>query len=656
MGKRINHFLSGFLVFQILLQSSVSFANPWINRVQEITGDLDSIQKETEEKGISLNVKRPAYCPTESVTFKNLADKMQAISESLNEPTGKCYQKHAALIGEINLKAREQRGRAPFDTSPSENGSFVENNPQMVINITNNQITNITNNNALVSGLWGLAEDKDCLDLLRQKGQLSVVAEVLTKFGAIGLFVPNTLGVAGSATVLALGGLLRLLDKVIQPAFRWYLPQDRKDFMALTCAFYNVRTQLIEEGFFESKSQNLFALKEPIQALQLALKSTQTELSRFNTEWDEKYSTTLDRILSEKKFDSKKISLYKLIQADLDFLKTEVGAGETPDQRQEVMNRFVRNRDSYQALLSQESVNPTFGAKTYEAVQTFTALTGPDLLRLTRKTFQLGYISTIEKSFNEILTNDLRDIRAVIIAFEKSNDFDPQIPNQALKETIVSKNEELLRKAQGLEKILSKKLQTLARLEISKDLSAGGESASAEYEIYREFFSIKSVVLGKKGWTFFRFLVADAKKHLRVFMRGQKEWEKSVTDPKRLAWNCRNARDLGAHWSAANSAIEFANNYLITNDDLWGETYLKIGLDWGIVPTQSYLDRFVRAKKSIEMVRISAGDPKIESLAQVPTLRSTPFTNFGEWAAKTKGHRLNKDKMDLYLRENCTNF
>ena len=58
------------------------------------------------------------------------------------------------------------------------------------------------------------------------------------------MLIPSPLGLAGSGVFVLLGGSLKVLSHIVKPKFNWSLASDRKEFMELTCAFYNLRSQL----------------------------------------------------------------------------------------------------------------------------------------------------------------------------------------------------------------------------------------------------------------------------------------------------------------------------------------------------------------------------------------------------------------------------
>ena len=213
----------------------------------------NEIEKEMVEASLfAWPRERPERCAMASVAFSEVADQVAAIAAAMAH--GKCYEKHSKLIGELS-QISQGLPREVVDHIPRiKNGALIELEKPMSITIANTQIQSMQNQNSLISGLGVLSKDKDCLELLKGNDQLSTVGKTLSTVGAISMLIPSPLGLAGSAALITSGGAMNVLHRMLTPAFNWNRANERREFMSLTCAFYNLRSQLIAADFFTRPS------------------------------------------------------------------------------------------------------------------------------------------------------------------------------------------------------------------------------------------------------------------------------------------------------------------------------------------------------------------------------------------------------------------
>jgi hypothetical protein len=629
--------LFGGITFQL---ESISYANPLI-KFGDLKQNAEKLQKNiiTDELTLST-IARPDSCPIAGPTFREIADKMAAISSSLAD--SKCYEKHSAIIREINRTTKTQAD-ATFEFLPGENGAFIENDSQTNITITNNQYQSLQNNTSLISGLFELAKDKECVESLRSSGSLTTVAQTLSRFGTMGLVLPSSVGMIGSSAILAAAGSLYVLDKLIRPKFSWKYPKDRGDFMALTCSFYNLRTQLHEGGFFDVGSKNY---PELLSKLERHINQTETLLKQNDQlylEWIQSRHKELRHYLAASFPDPKaegKIKLFLDLDHAIAFLKSSQAQGRTHLERFAVRNFFLRHFGEYRSRIADSGCPLEVSDKVLKALHDFLDLTEAQLLAFTARQW-MARVSSFENYFEDIIKNDLRQFSEAEGEFKKLFHFDPHLPNEKVSQQVFQDYGELRNKLSRIQRDLLIKKSNLERQKTQKGLSSFDEGAQSEYDIHREFKVIKDLLLGKKGWKFVRFLIEDANQAIEKYKKDYQAWNRMKDLPGYQQWACRDITEMLNQWGTANQAIELAYGFLAANSDMWTsfhphfETFLKFPY------MRSYYRELYKAVISTELAKaylnMPDGPAKKRQLHRIKKASSTFFVKTGKTIIKT-GH------------------
>ena len=132
------------------------------------------------------------------------------------------------------------------------------------------------------------------------------------------------------------------------------------------------------------------------------------------------------------------------------------------------------------------------------------------------------------------------------------------------------------KRAMRLQHELTIKMANLERLRQEQPLSDSSDGHQSRYEVLRGYEDIKSTMLGRKGWSFVKFLIRDAKGQMRQFNRAYGKWKESALSKHDPVWQGRDAGNIGFYWDYANDSIELAYDFLSANSDifksLWATT------------------------------------------------------------------------------------
>ncbi|NBU20391.1 hypothetical protein EBS43_03090, partial [bacterium] len=492
-----------FLLFLIMAQlvSVQSWAEPdHISSIMQIKKQVEQIQvAATNQHLLPSSVGRAPHCPIEGQSFRGIADQMALISSSLVD--GKCYEKHSKEIGEINRLSRKLAEEA-LDISPSENGSFVDSEKGIQIQITNQQTQSVQNTNSILGGLFEISKDKDCIESMKKSGKLASIAEVLTRFGTLGMFYPSTLGTLGGAMLIGTGASLLILDNLITPEFRWNYQQDRKDFLALTCAFYNLRTELHQFDFFDSSVSDIERKMGKIDGLLSELQDQKKNVARKYSDWKSYYHFQLNEFCESKSSrgggEKSHLALYFLVREGLDKLRSYGAQGRSVSDRFELRNYFLNRKEKLFLAMKQLDLIPVHSDRVIQEVNGLIDLSTDEVLMMSHAKW-VGRMLGIRDSLEQLSQYNFIDTASTLDEFEKTK-YEMAVSfheaDQQANEIYTLTQDQI----QDLIVLLEQKQKNLVRKRRQSESLAGWvDGSQSEYDIYRELGVIKQTVLGKKG-------------------------------------------------------------------------------------------------------------------------------------------------------------
>jgi len=628
-----------FLLFLIMAQlvSVQSWAEPdHISSIMQIKKQVEQIQvAATNQHLLPSSVGRAPHCPIEGQSFRGIADQMALISSSLVD--GKCYEKHSKEIGEINRLSRKL-AEEELDISPSENGSFVDSEKGIQIQITNQQTQSVQNTNSILGGLFEISKDKDCIESMKKSGKLASIAEVLTRFGTLGMFYPSTLGTLGGAMLIGTGASLLILDNLITPEFRWNYQQDRKDFLALTCAFYNLRTELHQFDFFDSSVSDIERKIGKIDELLSELQDQKKNVVRKYSEWKSYYHSQLNEFceskLSRGGGEKSHLALYFLVREGLDKLRSYGAQGRSVSDRFELRNYFLNRKEKLFLAMKQLDLIPVHSDRVIQEVNGLIDLSTDEVLMMSHAKW-VGRMLGIRDSLEQLSQYNFIDTASTLDEFEKTK-YEMAVSfheaDQQANEIYTLTQDQI----QDLIVLLEQKQKNLVRKRRQSESLAGWvDGSQSEYDIYRELGVIKQTVLGKKGWSLIDFLLRDSRKKLSQFSGQIPHWISLSAQESERKWSCREAHDLVRKLNHSQSGINLAQNFLSANDDLWSDYDSMFRKVYGIPIGFNYAYYLYSAAKSSEIARAVIQFGSISSLdlsnalREIRTYSSFFSENFG---------------------------
>ena len=653
-----------FLLFLIMahLVSVQSWAESnHISSIMQIKKQVEQIQvAATNQHLLPSSIGRAPHCPIEGQSFRAIADQMALISSSLVD--GKCYEKHSKEIGEINRLSRKLAEEA-LDISPSENGSFVDSEKGIQIQITNQQTQSVQNTNSILGGLFEISKDKDCIESMKKSGKLASIAEVLTRFGTLGMFYPSTLGTLGGAMLIGTGASLLILDNLITPEFRWNYQQDRKDFLALTCAFYNLRTELHQFDFFDSSVSDIEKKIGKIDGLLSELQDQKKNVARKYSEWKSYYQSQLNEFCESRSSrvggEDNHLALYFLVREGLDKLRSYGAQGRSVSDRFELRNYFLNRKEKLFMAMKLIDLIPVHSDRVIQEVSGLIDLSTDEVLMMSHAKW-VGRMLGIRDSLEQLSQYNFTDTASALDEFEKTK-YEMTVSfheadQQANHIYTLTQNQ-----IQDLIVLLEQKQKNLVRKKRQSESLAGWvDGSQSEYDIYRELGVIKQTVLGKKGWSLIDFLLRDSRKKLSQFSGQIPHWISLSTQESERKWSCREAHDLVRKLNHSQSGLNLAQNFLSANDDLWSDYDSMFRKVYGIPIGFNYSYYLFSAAKSSEIARgviqlgsVSSLDLS-NALRDIRTYSSVFSENFGILLLDLHQASIAyRSRLDSFIEEKC---
>ena len=637
---------SVFLAFLIFSQPTNSLANP--SPFSEVEKSLERLQVTIQENRLTLpTLNRPENCTLDSPTFGEIADQLENISHAL--ANSKCYEEHKQEIDMINRAGRTMRSDLTFDLPAYEDGSFMETRSNTQINITNNQTVSVTNENSLISGLFKISKDKTCRESLAKTSNLGNIASMLTRLGTVGLVLPSAIGVVGSTTLITAGWSLYILDKIVnRKTFKWDLREDRRDFMAMVCSVYHMRTRLLKAEFSAVRPENSRELIQISEKTLNSLKDLSFQLEEIDLNWNKQYQAKLSAYLAGQ-FPQKNHQLFELLNEGIRKLTSNEAYGEKPQDREVVYSYFLGKRSQYSELFNHSEINPDYREK---ALAQLNSLLDPGLAavyQLNRRDWRMGKMRALAFLFQQILETNFSKYPVAIREFQAQSDPESKTSRGDLQKQMRLEKARISAAIAELQSNLTTKIANLQRLETQDLLSTHDEGARSEYDILREFQNIRKVLLGSKGWSFVSFLIESAQEQINLFEANYKNWKPRAMDKANRVWNCRNAAQTLAYWQTANAAVEHTYDYFSANSDIWSDHTKKF--DWFLKFIPIGFDpeyKLVKAVKSAE----EAKKYLKEGRSHADLEASTANINLGSVIIKVQRQAINRDELARYIDEN----
>ena len=493
----------------------------------------------------ALPIERPKHCPLdggEALTKVVAAlDSMRALFED------KCLKEEKGHLGalaeqsknfrlEMN-KVLEDRGEGPLLGGLDQN-----NDSQLTIPATSIDAAALTR----TLGNVNRAINRNACDDNVRRTWLGTSADVIQNFSQLGLYTDDIRGVYFAISGMALSGFLTFIDNLFTNKFDFGNPEDRKSFAKLNCSYFNIRNQLLDQGYFQSANQvtinDYQTVKSLVPQAEAAIEKAKKEQQRILSEVDdlnnfkikEEYNDTARFIKSltrtfiriestatgpdqEKKDQNIRDALWRLVQkkevqrlfktikGNPSYLVPELehASGEEKDRLMEVEYYVMANTfEGFIDPYTSHQLGDTLKNRDFSAFN--------EGLRAVMKELKM-----VEKNIETIRTN-AKKINGVNISF-KIRGYDEPFDGIQFREKVVSLSEN------GSIKYMEKDLADLKKIELrlekigeNPDFSTRDKS-SQKAEVNDLMKKIDELIFGKVGHDYIDYIATKANKSRKTF-------------------------------------------------------------------------------------------------------------------------------------------
>lgn len=192
--------------------------------------------------GMENYYQRPLSCPLRFSDLTDLRNQIQLITASLGND---CSRSSQAAINQMSSRINNLEGIVTsYNTVRGEDQ-----------NATNSQYAK--NLNSILGSLNIITSNTACFYDLKSRGALPVISDVIMSISQLGLLIPDTTGIAVSAGGYLIGSGLKIINELINNRYNFKLPEDRRSFIQLNCAFFDNRRMIDEAGIFNPASEEI---------------------------------------------------------------------------------------------------------------------------------------------------------------------------------------------------------------------------------------------------------------------------------------------------------------------------------------------------------------------------------------------------------------
>jgi hypothetical protein len=653
-GGESVHFakIIGTVVTLVSLTTQVVAADSVAVNLRVLAQQVANLEATVAREHLTLSmVTHPRRCPIASARLRDIAEEMAAISESLAD--SKCYVKHADVISRINRLALGIKPTNANDLEPEEDGALVGSNPGVVVNVTQT----VQNNQALIGGLANLAKDPDCLNAMQKKGHLRSIAETLSKFALISLIVPNPVGLGVSLALGATGGSLFILDRILELPHHWHDQKGRGEFLAMTCAFYALRTRLYDVDFFDYAPDNPTAKLTTAARLFDTAQLELQKLDQLALTWKQQRQQNMQKQL-QNSVGVQEGELFFLIQDALALLRSDVAAGEKARDRLSILTFFIKNADAFSRLLQGSSIAPELGQRTMTLIREFMAQAPLQLMSLNRKAWQLASVMSLIHFLEEVLNASYPNLVKAVAGYHTMHEFSSVMDNQTFIMQTTAEIEQLHDRLQGLVTNLGKKIANLQRFSHQNTAQIGRDDGMEnEFAIRQEYEKIAKKLTGKTGWSFVSYLYKTASNEFATYMRNISLWRRKlgIAEKNEL---CRDAFVVANSWDSANTSVELIYDYLQASQDLVSSFHHKWDCALGFIPFRiNPAFKMIMGTRSVTKAVLyqEAETPqeKAKIATEIDGLWSGMRKNLGKLILAIKDQTQERRELDKFRDLNC---
>ncbi|MDC1174406.1 hypothetical protein OAT67_03375 [Bacteriovoracaceae bacterium] len=579
--------------------------------------NLSDAQKKNLERLFSYHggqFNRPEACPLESKNYGNILSKVESIktlfrdTDCLNDTT----QLDEIISGATTLQ--------------NELDNAGVNTTEVTTPVTDATV-NGQNISGVVNNLNNLFFKSKCD--LSDRGVLEKGADLIQNFSQMGLMVPNANGLVISGGGFAVASLLRVIHNLFDKKFDFEDNQDRRNFIKLNCAFYDIRKDIESSGLVdistEGHQKDYAELKGLIKVIEDKIKA--------NKKSQEAILKDIDKAQAEfiKDEQGALVSLEKNVLKGLEITKTAIrDNGDIPAEAVKrdtlsslmlIKEQLVADLDDYfeRGLSKIELLDQDLKKELLK----LDALSGGEefmkLYKMDAKEFNNTYRAALLFHFDRIKD----DIAALKASAQKK--FLTEVQIDGVNVQTYKKN--LAKKQTDVEKALKEALKrgTLVNARLSRIVgdsqayTRGDDGTDNKTAILNSFDEISEQVYGKWGYKFLKYTTKQAKKENSYFKSNFKKFASdhlNVNDDKyelpdpaqigelKVLFACQDLKPHIRKWVSADALSQQGYDFIATNKELFHSDIPRIflgktgGRDVGIHAIRSKFERIQDHHKS----------------------------------------------------------
>lgn len=186
------------------------------------------------ETQLQIDLSRPESCPLRSQSYQQIMEQIRTVRNSLSVS---CEEAASAQVAELDNNIGEI--------------STVVNDNSTSLDTTAGQTAQIGN---AFSTLSSIATNSECFYDINRRGLFPVLADVILNVSQMGLLLARGDSLSYATTGLLVGTTLKVLISIFRRDYDFSDASERRSFLNLNCAFFDVRQSIEESGLLLTDS------------------------------------------------------------------------------------------------------------------------------------------------------------------------------------------------------------------------------------------------------------------------------------------------------------------------------------------------------------------------------------------------------------------
>ena len=591
MTKLIIFISTLFLSKQIHASESIPHIDPeLIPKIEEKTAILNS----PEYRDVLINQIdiRPQKCPLRSdMKLLGILEQLETISVALKY--GECYDKNREIIDEFEtLLSDETQIYASI---------FSDNQSTGQANSSQQERQALVRRQQLFEVLKTVTGDDACLYNIRKRGLLPVVADVLTNIGRVSSLIPTMHSIYFSVGAISLGATLKIIASIFSSDFDWNDASERRQFLRLNCNFFDLRRELEAADVIQTHDKNIpqkiersqqvrFELSDYFNILKIQKETAQNQIK----DTKEAY---LQSVLPSNTLEiSKSIESLQLVVPAIDIT--------SPEEKLIILQEYTNQLTKLSSYIEEYYYDPPYKDYLMSLLKTMTWDKLPENISAKNESLLQNTLEPINYYLNlyeQQLSNLIEEKNQKFLTSKNQED---ELSNSEVIEQVEENYKKIFFEFLKTISFIDARIELLRAKDTKHNLDAFDEGAQNTYDILESYDFIKSVLIGKLGYSCLNYFREKLSRGLsdfdKSFHKFKEKYFKNIPDDGiyKDLWPCRDANSLRVLWENVNSAGEVANDFIQTNTAIFQSDVRKVSTVLSILPV-----RISREKQLLQYVK-----------------------------------------------------